>query len=136
MKQTTDASGNQTPEACSSLSGVSTCQARASPIPARYYIYVRPCGTTRNFLTVLHHFWHFVSTRKICRQLQGYSKFGQYSLCLGIFFQSSQGHLGDMGWSDYLVSLLLWKVIVDVMDNFTYKLAEFGATSSLGQKVC
>jgi hypothetical protein len=41
-----------------------------------------------------------------------------------------------MGQLDNLVSLLLWKVIVDVMDNSTYKLAVFGATSSLGQEVC
>ncbi len=41
-----------------------------------------------------------------------------------------------MGQSDDLVSLLLWEVIVDDMDNSTYKLAVFGATSSLGQKVC
>ncbi len=32
----TEVSGNQTPEACSLLSGVSTRQVRASPIPARY----------------------------------------------------------------------------------------------------
>jgi hypothetical protein len=53
---------------------------------------------------------------------------------LGIFFQSPQGHLGDMGQSDDLVSLLFWEGIVDVMDNSTYKLAAFGDTSSLGQK--
>ncbi len=41
-----------------------------------------------------------------------------------------------MGQSDDLVSLLLWEVIVDDIDNSTYKLAAFGATSSLGQKVC
>ncbi len=87
MKQTTEVSGNQTPEACSSLSCVSTCQASASPIPARYYIYMRHYGITQNFLTVLHCFWHSVPTRKICRQLQGYSEFGQYSLRLGLFFQ-------------------------------------------------
>jgi hypothetical protein len=40
-----------------------------------------------------------------------------------------------MGQSDDLVSLLL-EVIVDVMDNSTYKLAVFGATSGLGQEVC
>jgi hypothetical protein len=49
--------------------------------------------------------------------------------CLGIFFQSPQGHSGDMGQLDDLVSLLLWEVIVDVMDNSTYKLAAFGATN-------
>ncbi len=74
--------------------------------------------------------------KKDLLQLQGYSKFGGYSLRLGIFFQSPQGHLGDMGQLDDLVSLLFWKVILDVMDNSTYKLAAFGATSSLGQKVC
>ncbi len=73
---------------------------------------------------------------KIYRQLQGYSKFGRYSLCSGVFFQSPQGHLGDMGQSDDLVSLLFWEVIVYVMVNSTYKLAAFGTTSSLGQKVC
>jgi hypothetical protein len=36
MKQAAEVSGNQTPEACSLLSGVSTRQARASPIPAQY----------------------------------------------------------------------------------------------------
>jgi hypothetical protein len=41
-----------------------------------------------------------------------------------------------MGQSDDHVSLLFWEVIVDVMDNSTYKLTAFGATSSLGQKVC
>jgi hypothetical protein len=136
MKQTTKVSGNQTPEACSSLSGVSMRQAHASPIPARYYVYVRPRNITWNFLAVLCHFWHSVFTRKICHQLQGYSKFGRYSLCLGVFFQSPQGRLGDMGQADDLVSLLFWEVIIDVMDNSTYKLAVFGATSSLGQKVC
>jgi hypothetical protein len=40
-----------------------------------------------------------------------------------------------MGQSDDLVSLLL-EVIVDVMDNSSYKLAAFGATSGLGQEVC
>jgi hypothetical protein len=129
-------SGTQTPEACSLLSGVSTCQACASPIPPRYYVYVRPRGTTQNFLTVLRHFWHSISTRKICCRLRGYSEFGQYSLRSGIFFQSPQGHLGDMGQSDDLVSLLFWEVIIDVRDNSTYKFAAFGATSSLGQKVC
>ncbi len=108
----------------------------ASPIPTRYYVYVRPCGITQDFLTVLRHFWHIVFTQKICCLLQGYSKFGQYSLCLGIFFQSPQGYLGDVGQSDDLVSLLFWEVIIDVMDNSTYKLAAFGTTGSLGQKVC
>ena len=74
--------------------------------------------------------------RKICRQLRGYSELGRYSLRSGIFFQTPQGHSGDMGQLDDLVSLLFWEVIVDVMDNSTYKLAVFGATSSLGQKVC
>ncbi len=41
-----------------------------------------------------------------------------------------------MGQSDDLVSILLGEVIADAMDNFTYKLGAFGATSSLGQKVC
>jgi hypothetical protein len=41
-----------------------------------------------------------------------------------------------MGQLDDPVSLLFWEVIVDVMDNSTYKLAAFGATGSLGQKVC
>jgi hypothetical protein len=134
LKRTTEVSGNQTPEACSLLACVSTRQARARPIPARYYIYVRPCGTTQNFLTVLRHFWHFVSTRKICCQLQGYSEFGQYSLCLGIFFQSPQGHLGDVGQLGDLGSLLCWEVILDVMDNSTYKLAAFVTTSVLVRK--
>ncbi len=40
-----------------------------------------------------------------------------------------------MGQSDDLVSLLL-EVIVDVMDDPTYKLAVFGTTSDLGQEVC
>jgi hypothetical protein len=34
MKQTTEVSGKGTPEACSSLSGVSTRQAHACPIPS------------------------------------------------------------------------------------------------------
>jgi hypothetical protein len=41
MKQTTEVSGNQTPEACSSLSGVSMRQARASPIPT-WWVYFFP----------------------------------------------------------------------------------------------
>ncbi len=135
-KRTTEVSGNQTPEACSSLSGVSTHQARANRILARYYVYVRPHRTTHNFLTVLHHFWHSISMRKICRQLRGYSELGRYSLRSGIFFQTPQGHSGDMGQLDDLVSLLFWEVIIDVMDNSTYKLSAFGANSSLGQKVC
>jgi hypothetical protein len=36
MKQTTEVNGNQTPEVCSSLSGVSTRKARAGPIAAQY----------------------------------------------------------------------------------------------------
>ncbi len=40
-----------------------------------------------------------------------------------------------MGQPDDLVSLLL-DIIVDVMDNSSYKLAGFGATSGLGQEVC
>jgi hypothetical protein len=40
-----------------------------------------------------------------------------------------------MGQSDDLVSLLFWEVVVDVMDNSTYKLTAFGATSCLGQEV-
>jgi hypothetical protein len=39
-------------------------------------------------------------------------------------------HSGDMGQLDDLVSLLL-EVIVDVMDNSTYKLVAFGTTSGL-----
>ncbi len=35
-ERTTEVSGNQTPEACLMLLGVSTRQAHASPIPARY----------------------------------------------------------------------------------------------------
>ncbi len=136
MKQTTEVSGHQNPGACSSLSGVSMHQACASPISAWYQVYVRPCRTTRSFLTVLRCFCHSVSMRKICHWLQGYSEFGWYSLRSGIFFQSPQGHLGDMGQLDDLVGLLFWEVIIYVIDNFTYKLAAFGATSSLGQKVC
>ncbi len=40
-----------------------------------------------------------------------------------------------MGQSDDLVNLLL-AVIVDVVDDSTYKLAAFGTTSGLGQEVC
>ncbi len=40
-----------------------------------------------------------------------------------------------MGQLDDLVSLLL-EVIIDAMDDSTYKLAAFGATSGLGQEVC
>jgi hypothetical protein len=40
-----------------------------------------------------------------------------------------------MGQSDDFESLLL-EVIVDVMDDSSYKLAVFGATSGLGQEVC
>ncbi len=36
MKQTTEVSENQTPEACSLLLGVSTRQAQAGPIPTQY----------------------------------------------------------------------------------------------------
>ncbi len=116
--------------------GVSMRQVHASHTSALYNVYVRPCGITQNFLAVLRCFWHSVFMGKICRWLRGYSEFDQYSLRSGIFFQSPEGHLGDMGQSDDLVSLLLWKVIVDVMDNSTYKLAAFGATSCLGQEVC
>jgi hypothetical protein len=41
-----------------------------------------------------------------------------------------------MGQSDDLVNLFFGEVIADVMDNSTYKLAAFGATGRLGQKVC
>ena len=40
-----------------------------------------------------------------------------------------------MDQSDDLVSLLL-EVIVDVMDDSSYKLVAFGATSGLGQEDC
>ncbi len=40
-----------------------------------------------------------------------------------------------MGQLDDLVSLLL-EVIVDVMDDSSYKLAAFGTTGDLGQEVC
>jgi hypothetical protein len=40
-----------------------------------------------------------------------------------------------MGQLDDLVSLLL-EVIIDVMDDSTYKLAVVGTTSGLGQEVC
>ncbi len=73
--------------------------------------------------------------RMIWHRLQIYSESGRYSLRLGIFFQSPQGHLGDMGQLDDLVSLVL-EVIIDVMDDSTYKLGAFGATSGLGQEVC
>ncbi len=136
MKQTTEVSGIQIPEACSLLSGVSPHQVLASAIPARYYISVSPSGIMWNFLAILCSSRHSFFMRKICLQLWGYSEFDQYSLRWGIFFQSPQGCLDDMGQSDDLVSLLFWEVIVDVMDNSTYKLAVFGATSSLGQKVC
>ncbi len=97
MKQTTEVSGNQTSEACSSLSGVSMRQTCASSISARYQVYKRPHRTTRDFLTVLRHFWHSVSTRKIYRRLLGYSKFGRYSLRSGIFFHygTKQGDFWD-----------------------------------------
>jgi hypothetical protein len=36
-----------------------------------------------------------------------------------------------MGQLDDLVSLWFWEVIVDVMDNSTYKLAAFGASQIL-----
>jgi hypothetical protein len=115
---------------CQHASGM--CQSHSHPV-----LSLREASrNSRNFLRVLRPFWHSVSTRKICRQLRGYSKFGRYSLHSGIFFQSPQGHLGDMGQSDDLVSLLFWEVIVDVMDNSNYKFVVFGATSSLGQKVC
>ncbi len=97
--------------------GVSTRQAPASHTSTQYKVYKRPCRITRSFLAVLCHFWHLVFPRKICRQLRGHSDFGQYSLCVGIFFQSLQGHLGDMGQLGDLVSLLLWEFIVDVMDT-------------------
>jgi hypothetical protein len=86
-KQTTEVCENQAPEACSSLSGVSMRQAHASPILAWYYVYMRPRRITQNFLAVLRHFWHSVFMGKICRQLQGYSKFSRYSLRSDIFFQ-------------------------------------------------
>jgi hypothetical protein len=41
-----------------------------------------------------------------------------------------------MGQSDDPVILLLWEGVIDVMDNSTYMLAAFGATSYLGQEVC
>jgi hypothetical protein len=40
-----------------------------------------------------------------------------------------------MGQSDDLVSLLL-EVMVDVIDESTYKIAAFGATGGLGRDVC
>jgi hypothetical protein len=116
--------------------GVSMRQACASHTSARYKVYIRPHRITCNFLVLLRRFCHSVFVRKICRQLRGYSEFDRYSLCSGIYFQSPQGHLGDMDQLDDLVGLLLWEVIIDVMDNSTYKLAVFGATGCLGQKVC
>ncbi len=83
------------------------CQARVSQISARYKVYVRPRGITRNFLAVFRQFWHSIFPRMIWLRLQGFSEFDRYSLHSGIFFQSPQGHLGDMG-SRMILSSLSW----------------------------
>jgi hypothetical protein len=79
MKQTTEVSGNQTSKACSSVH----VPAPVSHTSAPYKVYVRPHRIAQNFLAVLCRFWHSVFTRKICRQLQGYSEFDQYFVLLG-----------------------------------------------------
>jgi hypothetical protein len=99
--------------------------------------YVELSPSTLPSLTLRFHEKDLTPTPNLLRirpilPLLGHS---QYSLHSGIFFQSPQGHSGDMGQSDGLVSLLL-EVIIDVMDDSSYKLASFGATSGLGQEVC
>ncbi len=100
--------------------GVSTHQVHASHTSAWYKVYMRPRRITRNSLAVLCHFWYSVFTRKICRQLQGYSEFGQYSLCLGIFFHKE----GDSNDDDPLVIVLDDSTDVDleVSNEDTYNL--------------
>ena len=156
MKQTTEVSGNQNPEACSSLSGVSMRQARASPIPTRYQeVYVVRCQhasgacqshsrpvpslreSSQNYSELSHSTPLFLALLFFKKDLPPTTRLLQVRPILpplGHIFHSPQGHLGDMGQSNDLVSLLFWEVIVDVMDNSTYKLAAFGDTSSLGQK--
>ncbi len=109
-----------------------TCQSHFRPVPNLREAsrnYAELCHSTPPFPAL--HFY-----KKDLPPTPRLPKFSQYSFRSGIFFQSPQGHLGDMGQLNDLVSLLFWEVIVDVMDNSTYKLAAFGATSSLGQKVC
>jgi hypothetical protein len=114
---------------CQHASGA--CQSHSCPV-------LSLCEALQKYADISHSTPSFLA---LCLQEKNllptrYSEFGQYSLRLGIFFQSPQGHLGDMGQSDDLVSLLFWEVIVDVMYNSAYKLTAFCATSSLGQKVC
>ena len=123
---------------CQHASGA--CQSHSRPVlslceASRKYAELSP--STPPFLTLQFHMKDLTPTPNLLRIRPILPPLGQSrcSLRLGIFFQSPQGHLGDMGQSDDLVSLLL-EVIVDVMDDSTYKLAVFGATSSLGQKVC
>jgi hypothetical protein len=114
---------------CQHASGA--CQSHFCPLlslreASRKYVELSP--STPPFLTLQFHKKDLPPTPNLLQT-------GWYSLHLGIIFQSPQGNSGDMGQSDDLVSLLL-EVIVDVMDDSTYKLAVFGATSGLGQEVC
>jgi hypothetical protein len=70
--------------------GVRTRQVHASHTSARYKAYMRPCRIMQKFLLVLRCFWHSIFVRKICRQLQGYSEYGRYSLRSGIFFHGKE----------------------------------------------
>jgi hypothetical protein len=102
---------------------------------SRKYVELSP--STLPFLTLQFHEKDLTPTPNLLQIWPILPPLGhsRYSLRLGIFCQSPQGRLGDMGQSDDLVSLLL-EVIVDVMDDSSYKLAAFGATSGLSQEVC
>ncbi len=112
------------------------CQHASSVCKSYSRLVLSLCEASRKYVEHSHSTPLFLRLRFHKKDLLPTPRFGRYSLRSGIFFQSPQGHLGDMGQLDDLVSLLFWEVIVDVMDNSTYKLAAFGATSSLIQKVC
>ena len=115
---------------CQQASGA--CQSNSCPVLSLHEAlqkYAELSPSTLPFLTLRFYEKDLMPTPNLL-QISG-----RYSLRSGIFFQSPQGHSGDMGQSDDLVSLLL-EVIIDDMDDSSYKLAAFGATSGLGQEVC
>ncbi len=114
---------------CQHASG--TCQSHSRPV-------LSLCEASRKYAELSHSALPFLTLRfhekdllPTLRLLQVWTILPLLRHILSVPSRS----FGDMGQSDDLVSLLFWDII-DVMDNSTYKLAAFGATSSLGQKVC
>ncbi len=115
---------------CQHTSGA--CQSHSRPVlnlreASRKYIELSP--STPPFLTLRFYEKDLTPTPKSTPNLR------LILPPLGHIFSVPSRAFGWLGQSDDLVSLQL-EVIVDVMDNSSYKLAAFGTTSGLGQEVC